>query len=123
VLLKITWAALVVIAMALMTNGLWATVHIEPTSEAIAAERRGNVLILVAAVLLVALAAVADRALAAPHWASLAIVAAAVVCVGVAMTPAVAVISLVVAYPLTLAALIGCLFMSRGDRVAGPHGR
>ena len=113
-LVKVAWAALVVIAMGLMTNGLWATVHIEPTSEAIAAERRGHVLILVAAVLLVALAAVADRALAAPLWASLAIVAAAVVCVGVAMTPAIAVISLVVAYPLTLVALIGTLFMSRG---------
>ena len=112
-LLKAAWAALVVIAMALMTKGLWATVYIEPTREAIGAERGGEVLILVASVLLVALAAVAHRAFAAPLWASLAIVAAVVVCVGVAMTQAAAVISLLAAYPLTLIALVGGLFLSR----------
>lgn len=53
-LLKAIWAVLVVIAMALMTKGLWATVHIEPTGEAITAERRGNLLILVAVISLVA---------------------------------------------------------------------
>ena len=46
--LKTGWAALVLIAMVIMTKGLWATVHFEPTSDAIADEGKGHVLIAVA---------------------------------------------------------------------------
>jgi len=109
---KAGWAILVVIAMVIMTKGLWATVYIEPTSEAIAAERRGHTLIAAASVLLVALAAASYRWLATPWWTALAILAAVAVCVGLAMTPVVAVIGLLVAYPLTLAALVGGLFLA-----------
>jgi len=110
---KAGWAILVVIAMVIMTKGLWATVYIEPTGEAIAAEQRGHALIDAASALLVALAAASYRWLAAPWWTALAILAAVAVCVGLAMTPVVAIIGLLVAYPLTLAALVGGLFLAR----------
>ncbi len=115
VLIKIGWAALVVGAMVIMTNGLWATFYIEPTGEAIAAERRGHVLIAVASVLLVALAAFAYYALSAPLGTPLAMLAAVGVCVAITLTPAVAVISLLVAYPLILAALVGVMTAPRNS--------
>lgn len=108
-LVKTGWAAAVVIAMVIMTQGLWATVHFEPTADAIADERRGHVFIAVASVLLVALAAFARYAMSAPLVAPLAMLAAVAVCVIVTLTPAVAVISLLVAYPLILGALVGAV--------------
>jgi hypothetical protein len=52
--------------MVMMIQGLWATVHFEPTADAIADERRGHVLIAAASVLLVALAAFARYVMSAP---------------------------------------------------------
>jgi hypothetical protein len=112
-LVKTGWAALVVIAMVIMTQGLWATVHFEPTADAIADERRGHVLIAVASVLLVALAAFARYVMSAPLVTPLAMLAAVAVCVVVTLTPAVAVISLLVAYPLILGALVGAVSAPR----------
>jgi len=99
--------------MDIMTKGLWATVYFERTAEAIADERKGHGLIAVASVLLVALAALAYYALSTPLVTPLAILAAVAVCVAVTLTPAVAVISLLVAYPLVLGALIGAAFTRR----------
>ena len=112
-LVKAGWAAVVVVAMVVMTQGLWATVHFEPTPEAIADERRGHVLIAVASVLLVALAAFARYVLSAPLVTQLAMLAAVAVCIVVTLTPAVAVISLLVAYPLVLGALVGVVTAPR----------
>jgi hypothetical protein len=116
-LVKIGWAALVVVAMVIMTKGLWATVHFEPTAEAIADERRGHVLIAVASVVLVALAAFAYYALSTPLVTPLAMLAAVAVCVAVTLTPAVGVISLLVACPLVLGALVGA---ASAPRQPGP---
>jgi hypothetical protein len=113
VLVKIIWAALVVAAMVVMTKGLWATVYVEPTSDALAEERRGHLLVAVASVLLVALAAFAHRFLATPLVTPLAILAAVAACVAVTLTSAAAVISLLVAYPLVLGALAGALAVPR----------
>ena len=112
-LVRTGWAGLVVVAMAIMTKGLWATVYFEPTDTAIADERRGHVLIAVASVLLVMLAAFAYFALSAPLSTPIAILAAVAVCVGVALTQAVALLSLLAAYPLILGALVGGLFVRR----------
>jgi len=102
-----------VIAMAVMTKGLWATVYIEPTHEAITAERRGYVLVFIACALLAMGAITAFLALGAPLWVSLAVAGPIVVCGGLTMTPAPAIIAVVVAYPLALAGLVGGLFLSR----------
>jgi len=106
------WAGLVVGATAIMTKGIWATVYFEPTASAIATERRGHVLIGMASVLLVMLAALAYFALAAPLSTPIAILAA-VACVGIALTQAMAPASLLIAYPLILGALFGGLFVRR----------
>ena len=113
IVVKIGWAALVVVAMGIMTKGLWATVYFEPTAEAIADERKGHNLIAVSSVLLVALAAFAYYVLSTPLITPLAILAAVAVCVAVTLTPAVAVISLLVAYPLVLGALVGATLTRR----------
>ncbi len=119
-LLKAAWSILVVLAMWLMTRGLWATTYIERTPEAVAAERRGHDLMLLASVLLVGLAAFAYLTLAAPLWVTVAILAAVAVCVGMAMTDAFAIISLLAAYPITLGALVGGLVLDRRDYSRGP---
>ncbi len=116
-LLKATWGTSLVIAMAIMTQGLWATVYFERTVEAVAAERRGHAAILVASVMLVVLSLFAHRVLAAPPLVPLAILAAVAVCVGVARTDAIALLSLLAAYPLALGALVGGLLL---DRRAAP---
>jgi hypothetical protein len=121
VLARAGWAALVVVAMVIMTKGLWATVYIEPTSDAIAEANRGHALIAAASVLLVVLAVFAYYALSAPLWTPVAILPAVAVCVGVSLTDAVAVISLLVAYPLILGALAGGLFVRRERRPDRPR--
>ena len=113
-LARLGWALLVVVATVVMTRGLWATVHIEPTAEALAAERRGHLLVAVASALLVALAVLARVALAAPLLTPLALLAAVAVCVVLAASDAVAVLALVVAYPLVLAALVAAFWAPRG---------
>lgn len=111
---RLAWAGLVVVAMALMTVGLWGTVHLEPTGEAIVAARRGESLVLVACLLLAAAAYAARRWLAAPWWVVGAIVATAVVCAAIVRTEAIAVLGLVPGYPLVLAALVGVLTAPAG---------
>ena len=106
---RLAWAVLVVGAMALMTVGLWETVHFEPTSEALAAEDRGELLVLLACALLAAAAYVAHRWLGAATWVVVAVATPIVVCGGITLTGMVAVISLVVAYPVALAGLVGGL--------------
>lgn len=113
VLAKSGCAVLVITAMVIMTRGLWATVYIEPTREAIAAEHRGYLLILVASAMLLAGAAIAQFILDAPSWSALAVAAPIVICTGATMTSAPAIISVVVAYPLALAGLLGALLFSR----------
>lgn len=107
------WALVVVIAMVVMTNGLWATVHISPTSEALESERRGHLIIIGASVLLAGCAVIAHTVLKAPLWATVAIAAPIVICGGMALTDAAAIFSVVAAYPVVLAGLIGGLFFSR----------
>lgn len=111
--LTTVWAAAVVIAMVLMSEGLWATVNFEPTADAIAEERRGHVFITVASLLLVGSAAFAYYVLVTPLVTPLGILAAVAVCVAVTFTSAVAVFSLLVAYPLVLGALAGALAAPR----------
>lgn len=113
-LVKAGWAVLVVLAMVLMTKGLSATVHFEPTADALADERRGHVLVAVAAVLLVALAGFAYFILSTPLLSPVAILAAVAACVALTFTDAVAVLALVVACPLILGALVGALWTRHG---------
>jgi hypothetical protein len=110
---RLGWAALVVVAMVGMTRGLWATVHFEPTAEALAAEQRGELWVLVASGLLAAAAYVARRAWRAPWWVVVAVAAPIVLCGGITLTGAVGVLSLVVAYPVVLAGLVGGLLARR----------
>ena len=110
---KLGWAALVAVAMVVMTRGLWATVHFEPTAEALAAEQRGELWVLVASGLLVAAAYVARRGWRAPWWVVVAVAAPIVLCGGITLTEAVGVLSLTVAYPVVLAGLVGGLLAGR----------
>jgi len=107
VLLRLGWVALVVVAMVILTRGLWATVYFEPTAEAVAADERGELLVLLACVLLAAAAYVARRWLRAPWWVVAAVASPIVLCGSVTLTEAIAVLSLVVAYPVVLAGLVG----------------
>lgn len=110
------WAALVVVAMVIMTQGLWSTVYFELTPGAIAEERKGHAMVAVAAVLLVALAAFAYYGLSTSLVTPLAILAAVAVCVGMTLTAAAAVIALLVAYPLVLGALVAATSPPRHSR-------
>ena len=112
-LVKAGWLALIVVAMVVMTRGLWATVYFEPTAEAVAAEERGELLVLVACALLAAAAYVARRWLRAPWWVVAGVAAPIVLCGGITLTEAVALVSLVPAYPVVLAGLLGGLLTRR----------
>ena len=78
---RLAWAVLVVGAMALMTVGLWETVHFEPTSEALAAEDRGELLVPWRA-RCSRRAYVAHRWLGAATWVVVAVATPIVVCGG-----------------------------------------
>src|SRR3954451_19188824 len=89
VVVKAIWLALVVVALILMIRGLWATFYFEPTAEAIAEERRGELLVFVACGILVVAAVLAARFLSAPGWATAALVAPVVICGGLVVVPVV----------------------------------
>lgn len=92
-----------------MTKGLLETFNFEPTREAVAAERHGHLLIGVSAATLALLAVGGVMMSLVPWWASAALGAAVAACLVVSATDAVAVMALVVAYPLALVALVGTL--------------
>jgi hypothetical protein len=113
VVIRLAWVLLVLVALVLMVVGLWGAIYFEPTSEAIAAERRGQLLVILACVLLGGAAIVAHVNFRAPVWAVGAVAAPIVICGGLAVTGIPGILGVVVAYPLALAGMFGSLLVSR----------
>ena len=117
-LLKLLWGAVVLGALALMLRGLWAGLYLEPTGEAVATARSGQVMVLAACGLLVLAALYAgQRAAAWPLWVGAGLFSPIVVCGGLTwfasetLLPQMAVL---VAYPPALASAVGGLLARSG---------
>ena len=107
-LLKVTWASVVVLGLWLMFQGLWANIYFEPTGDAIAEARDGQRLVLVASVALSLAALASFTLLRQPKAVGFALMTPVVVCGGLLLTvpetlfPQIAV---AVAYPIALGGL------------------
>ncbi len=108
-LAKSAWVLLVVLALFLLTRGLWDTTYFEPTGEALRAARQGQLVVLVAALLMMVAAGVARIVLGSPTWVVVLLVAPAVFCAAATTTDALAVLTLALAYPATVLAVLGGL--------------
>ncbi len=115
--LKLLWGAVVLGALALMLRGLWAGLYFEPTGEAVAEARSGQVMVLVACGLLVLAALYAVQGAAWPLWVGAGLLAPVVLCGGLTwfasgtLLPQLAVL---VAYPSALTSAVGGLLARSG---------
>ena len=115
--LKLLWGAVVLCALALMLRGLRAGLYFEPTGEAVAEARSGQVMVLVACGLLVLAALYAVQGAAWPLWVGAGLLAPVVLCGGLTwfasgtLLPQLAVL---VAYPSALTSAVGGLLARSG---------
>ncbi|WP_298802199.1 hypothetical protein [uncultured Pseudokineococcus sp.] len=107
---RLPWAAVVLVAFALLGYGLWATVYFAPTDEALEQARTGWLVLVLACVLFVIAAATAGSVLQAPTWAWGAVLVPVVLTGGLALVASGSLfpqLSLLVSGPAALASLIG----------------
>jgi len=115
-LLKILWAGLAVLGLWLVFQGLWANVYFEPTNDAIAEARRGQLVVLLGSAAL-SLAAVASfKLLGHPNGVGLALLTPVVICGGLLLTVPQTLfpqIAIAVAYPIALGGMLVGLVWTR----------
>jgi hypothetical protein len=112
VVAKTVWAAAAAAVVWLSTVGLGKSFYIEGTSEALAAERRGHTLVMVACLLLLGLAAAAWFAFEAPVW-SVALLAGTALVLLVAASTGFAFLFIPLPYVALPGAAVGALWLPR----------
>lgn len=123
IVVKLLWGVTVLGALALLLRGLWAGVYFEPTGEAIAEARWGQVLVGVACGLLLAAAGYAVLVVGWPLWVACAILAPVVLCGGLTLFASETLLpqlAVLVSYPSALVGVVGGLLAGgRGSRQRG----
>ncbi len=107
---RLPWAAVVLAALALLGDGLWATLYVEPAGEALEQARTGRLMLVLACVLLLVAVATARTLLQAPTWAWVALLVPVVLTGGLALVAGESLfpqLSLVVSGPAALTGLVG----------------
>lgn len=113
---RVGWSVLLAVSVWLMTVGMWDRVYFEPTGDAIATARRGELLIGAGAVLALTLAASAYWLLGVTWWGAALAAAAATVCVAASVMSTAGILALLIAYPLALASAVSVLAGPRLQR-------
>jgi hypothetical protein len=115
-LLKILWAAVAVLGLWFILQGLMANVYFEPTGDAIAEARHGQRVVLLGSVVLSLAALASFKLLGHPTAVGFALLAPVVICGGLLLTVPETLfpqIAIAVAYPIALGGLLVGLVSAR----------
>lgn len=123
--LKLTWIVTVCGALVLLYRGLLAGIFFEPTRKALAEASRGELLIGIACLLLIAAAAYAALLERWPVWVAVGLLAPVVLCGGLTVVASGSLLpqlAAVVAYPPAVAAGVAGLVLRTNQRPPGNMG-